>query len=53
MSGSGPTVFAFIKEEWRRQKAQIREKQLAGQVFVTRFAARRRVLYGESVCQYG
>lgn len=40
MSGSGPTVFGiFTKEELAQAAAaQIREKQLAGQVFVTRFA---------------
>lgn len=40
MSGSGPTVFGiFTKEELAQAAAaRIREKQLAGQVFVTRFA---------------
>ncbi len=40
MSGSGPTVFGIFETEEQAQKAaaQIQEQQLAGQVFVTRFA---------------
>lgn len=40
MSGSGPTVFGIFDEEEQAKKAAalIEEKQLAGQVFVTRFA---------------
>ncbi len=40
MSGSGPTVFGIFTNEESAQAAaaQIRGKQLAGQVFVTRFA---------------
>lgn len=39
MSGSGPTVFGIFTEEERARRAaeQIRERSLAGQVFVTGF----------------